>query len=324
MKIIIQTSLILLFLAPVSAQPPDHPKTESDGAQSKESPEPLARPDFEIPGIPLNQNGTVKLDRERKRLLLVAHVCLREGVLEMLVCKKQTKEHEAILTIDADAFVIHTGLLALKAEPGKPVRYEPDYKAPTGTKIDIFLTWKDRRGKLQRMSARKWIRHATRRYYVAPFVELPKDLDLNGQDALKHDPNAGELFWYDTMSAKQRDELLKLSKDKKYRRAIADFYRLSQPRPMNADWVFTGSGFHKDEETGQKYYLAESGDVICVANFASAMIDVALKSSSNGSSSLMFEAATQAIPELGTPVMIELIPRPEPDKTGKKPAGMPE
>ena len=76
---------------------------------------------------------------------------------------------------------------------------------------------------------------------------------------------------------------------------------------MKADWVFAGSGFFTDEETGKKFYLAEDGDLICVANFGGATIDVAMPSSAE-SSELNFEAFTERIPPKGTAVTVELIP----------------
>src|SRR3546814_16205658 len=63
---------------------------------------------------------------------------------------------------------------------------------------------------------------------------------------------------------------ISLSKDENYQAAIKSFSKRSQSRPMNADWVFAGSLFVKDETEGKSVYLAESGDVICVANFQSA------------------------------------------------------
>src|ERR1700685_414495 len=87
--------------------------------------------------IPLNPNRTVLLDREGKRLLVRTRVVLREGMLEMLCCPAQTKEHESILAVDSRAYVIHAGLIALGAKPGTPVQYQPAYKAPTGQPIDI-------------------------------------------------------------------------------------------------------------------------------------------------------------------------------------------
>jgi hypothetical protein len=112
------------------------------------------------------------------------------------------------------------------------------------------------------------------------------------------------------MTAKQKAEFLALSEDKDYRQAIESFFEQSQPREMKANWVFGGSGFFTDEETGKKYYLAEDGDLICVANFSGAMIDVAMASSAENGD-LNFEAYTERIPPKGTEVTVELIPVPE-------------
>ena len=43
---------------------------------------------------------------------------------------------------------------------------------------------------------------------------------------------------------------------------------------LNIDWVFAGSGFWKDEETGKQHYQANGGDFICVSNFPTATLDL--------------------------------------------------
>lgn len=93
-------------------------------------------------------------------------------------------------------------------------------------------------------------------------------------------------------------------------------------KPMELDWVFAGSGFWTDEKTGQKHYQAESGDFICVSNFSTAMLDLPIKST-HQNDGLVFEAFTENIPPLGTPVTIVLKPRlekdakPQSEKDGK-------
>ncbi len=84
-------------------------------------------------------------------------------------------------------------------------------------------------------------------------------------------------------------------------------YERAQSREMEARFVFTGSGFFTDEQTGKQVYRAEDGDLICVANFNSAMIDVA-SASGAGNDSLLFEAFTDRIPPVETEVLIELVP----------------
>ncbi|MFM8174746.1 MAG: YdjY domain-containing protein, partial [Pirellulaceae bacterium] len=76
-------------------------------------------------------------------------------------------------------------------------------------------------------------------------------------------------------------------------------------KTMTYDWVFAGSGFYKDPETGTESYLAEGGDLICVANFPSATMDLAVRSA-DSNSGLVFMANTEAIPEQGTPVRLVL------------------
>ena len=73
-------------------------------------------------------------------------------------------------------------------------------------------------------------------------------------------------------------------------------------------WVFGGSGIWKDEMTGETGYKADSGDFICVSNFETATMDLPI-SSSAAKGDLLYEAFTENIPPLGTPVRLVLLPR---------------
>ncbi len=272
---------------------------------------------------PLNKQGTVLLDLDGKRLLLKTKVCLIEGVLEMFCCVKQTKEHESILSIDSEAYVIHTGLLALGAKPGAPVKFQPEYSPARGTRIRIFCQWTDKDGKPHREPAEKWVRNSSKRFFVELFDDKPVGLNLKEDSELKWDEKNKELYWFGHMSEKQRDSFWAMSKDEKYRKAIKKFFDLTQPRQLDSPWVFAGSGFYVDEATGTKSYLAEGGDVICVANFPSAMLDLAVKSSSEGETNLMWEAWSDRIPPRGTEVLLELVPEFD-EKPADKPAKPPE
>lgn len=276
--------------------------------RAEAKPQPEAQDQSNSKPVPLNKKKTVLLDKEGNRLLLKTKVVLRQGLLEMLLCKKQTKEHESILAIDSKAYVIHTGLLALGLEPGKPVRFSPDYQPPTGPRLKVILNWTDQQGRPHRAAGQRWVRHVTRRYYAEPLKERPDDWMPPEDSELRYDKKNGELVWYGIMKPKQRDALLKLSQSPKYRNAIRSFYKRSQPQQMEAEWVFVGSNFYVNEKTGERFYRAEGGDVICVANFPSALLDVAIPSTSKGTSNLLFEAYTPRIPPLGTKVTIELIP----------------
>ena len=256
---------------------------------------------------PLNKNKTVLLDAKGKRILVESEVVLREGLLEMLVCLKQTKEHESLLSVDTQAQIVHAGLLALGALPGSPVRWQPEFQSATGQQIDIFFTWRDVDGKLHRDPAQSWVRHATRRYYVEKLEDLPNTFRLPDDSELKWDSKHKEILWYGHMTPVQRDAALKLSKDDAFQKAIQSIFKQSQIRPMTEKWVFAGSQFYTDETTGEKFYQAEAGDLICVANFATATMDLSTNSSATNDD-LMFEAFTEHVPPLGTKVTIELIP----------------
>ena len=271
---------------------------------------------------PLNKQGTVLLDVDGKRLLLKTKVCLREGVLEMFCCLKQTKEHESILSIDSEAHAVHAGLLALGAKIGSPVKFQPEYSPAKGTRIRLFCQWTDKGGKPHREPAEKWVRNSSKRFFVEIFDEKPAGLDLKEDSELKWDEKNKELYWFGHMTEKQRDTFLAMSKDAKYRKSIQKFFDRTQPRQLEAPWVFAGSGWFKDESTGKELYLAEGGDLICVANFASAMLDLAVESSASGETNLMWEAWSDRIPPVGTEVLLELVPELD-DKAAGKPAATP-
>jgi hypothetical protein len=260
---------------------------------------------------PLNPTGTVLLDAAGKRVLLKTKVALREGALELFCCLKQTKEHESILTLDAKAFVVHTGLIALKAKPGAPAKYDPEFVPPTGQPLTVHVSWIDSKGATQRVPASSWVRYLTRRFFVET-MEKPADLKIPEKSELRYDNKHKELAWYGPMTDAQKTELLAYSKDKAYKAAIESFHKQGQSREMEAKWVFAGSGYYNNPE-GKKYYLAEDGDLISVSNFAGATIDVAIRSS-NDNGSLLFEAWTERIPPEGTEVTIEISPVEEKSK----------
>lgn len=256
--------------------------------------------------VPLNPQRTVLVDLKDKRLLLKCRVVLREGLLEMLICKAQTKEHESILSVDSDAYLIHAGLLMLGAKPGSPASFDTQFHPPTGQEIDIYFNWTDAEGRPQRANARTWVRHVTRRFYEHPLAKVPSGVPIGKETDLRYDTQNKVLIWYGPMTAEQRDALLKRSPNQEYQAAIKSFYEDSQSREIDAKWVFAGSGFAEYED-GRQAYLAESGDIVCVANFGDALLDVTVESSTSNEG-LLFEPYTERIPELGTEVTVELVP----------------
>jgi len=94
-------------------------------------------------------------------------------------------------------------------------------------------------------------------------------------------------------------------------------------KPMESDFVFSGSGFWTDEETGKRHYQANGGDFICVSNFPTAMLDLPVKSS-QANADLLFHANTEKIPPKGTKVRVVLIPRAERKGPGVEKANEPK
>ncbi|RME25308.1 MAG: hypothetical protein D6800_07740 [Candidatus Zixiibacteriota bacterium] len=188
----------------------------------------------------LDKHSRVWVDRDKKRVVVDGYVALRSGQLEMFACLTGTKEHESVVAVYSKALVVHAGLLAIGAKQGHPVQWEPTFKPPTGSEIQVFVLWKDEQGKKHHTDARQWIRQI-------------------GTDG----------------------------------------------KVLETNWVFAGSSFWKDPDSGKEIYLAESGDLICVSNFSTATLDVPIESS-QVNSGLMFAAFTERIPPQGTPVRLVL------------------
>ena len=92
---------------------------------------------------------------------------------------------------------------------------------------------------------------------------------------------------------------------------------LPTSKSMSHDWVFGGSSFWKDESSGEEYYQAEGGELICLSNFSTATLDLPVNSS-QANAELLFGVFTKNVPKLGTPVQLILRPRLNPPATSDK------
>ncbi len=169
--------------------------------------------------VKLNPEGTVLLDLKGKRVLLKTKVVQREAVLEFFCCLSQTLEHESIVSLDSKAMFIHAALLRIGAKPGKPAQFDPEYKPPTGQKIDIFVQWRDKKeNAASRFGAQDWAQRVTRRFYSVPMEKLPNDLKIPAESELRYDKFAKELLWFGPMTEDQKKRLLAWSKDAAYKK----------------------------------------------------------------------------------------------------------
>jgi hypothetical protein len=193
----------------------------------------------DIKKVPVGQNVVMEVQGSQRRVVFPARVCKREGEMEMLLTRTNKKTHEAVLESDVDAREIHKALLLAGANKGSPVRWLPDYRPPTGTRIRVTLEYESD-GRKFSVPGGSWIRHSKTR------------------------------------------------------------------QPLNSDWVFVGSQFV--DNGGQTVYLANEGDVICVANFETALLDVPFESSKDDAEH-SFEAFTERIPPEDTRVTVILEPQ---------------
>jgi hypothetical protein len=106
-----------------------------------------ARKKVKLPGLVINfQENCVDLE---------ATVCLDEGMLELIACTKETKEHESIVVVHARPMHIHTALLLLGVQSGNPAMRRPIGEGgtrwvdipPRGAPVDVHLVFTNKQGK---------------------------------------------------------------------------------------------------------------------------------------------------------------------------------
>jgi hypothetical protein len=137
-------------MSSAATQPADSPQA----TPKKLAPAPEVSPDW----LRLDKTHEVWLDPKGKRVIVGGTICLREGQLEMFACPKGTKEHESVVSAHSRAHTVHAGLLALGAKEGKPVQFQPEYRAATGVVVDIECVWIDDSGKRQTTKAQQWVK----------------------------------------------------------------------------------------------------------------------------------------------------------------------
>jgi len=107
-----------------------------------------SRKNFKLPGL--------VVDFQKRYVDIEATVCLDEGMLELIACTKETKEHESIVTIAARPMHVHTALLLLGANNGHPaMRRSVSERGtrcvdipPRGDPVDVYLIFRNNEGKV--------------------------------------------------------------------------------------------------------------------------------------------------------------------------------
>lgn len=108
----------------------------------------------------------VRLNLEERAVDVEAEVCLHEGLLELVACTEDSKEHESIVVLKARPLHVHTALLLFGARPGTPaMRKVADGEGgerlipvpPAGDAIDVSLVFPGPDGKPQEHPIRRFI-----------------------------------------------------------------------------------------------------------------------------------------------------------------------
>lgn len=241
----------MLFFA-VTAMAQDLKKNES-GQEKNESPQdPLVKINESLGPLRKLPDGNVWINVKKKMVVIDGQICMRRGPLEMFACSPETKEHESIIQAKAKAFLVHTALLMVGAESGKPVEWDPKYSPASGTRVEVIVHWLDKNGKPTKLRAQ---------------------------------------------------EMIKNVKTKK---------------AMTENWVFAGSEFYTNPNTKKRHYMADGGEMICVSNFTTAMMDLPVQSTQSREG-LIFEAFTEKIPAMKTRVRLVLKPEAQKNKKSASP-----
>ena len=136
----------------------------------------------------LTKTGEVWIDPVRRQVVIGAKVVLDKGPIEVFACPERTKEHEALVATRSLAQDVHTALLAIGLEPGRPVKFDPEYVPAQGPKVSITMRWRDAAGKEQQCRAQEWIRN------TKTGEHLDADWVFAGSILFK-DPNDGSLYY---------------------------------------------------------------------------------------------------------------------------------
>ena len=187
-------AISVAFLAVPGCMPMAEELNKSSKEKTASSQDPAPAP--KAKRVPVGRNVFLEVDGDRRRVRVDSEVCLRQGMLELLLTKKRTKEHEAILAAEIDGRDLHLALTLAGAEAGSPIQFRPKIVAPTGTAIKIFLEY-EAKGKTHRVPAQQWIRSVkTKKDFPSDWVFAGSILTPNPENEKKpyYGANVGDLI----------------------------------------------------------------------------------------------------------------------------------
>jgi hypothetical protein len=186
-------ALVTIILLPACAEQPGNPAPPSE----KPPPAQPQAPTAPVKRADVGKHIVLETQGDTRRVRVAAEVCFREGALEMLLCRKNTKEHESVLNADIDARQLHLALLAAGAKPGSPVKYEPKYTPASGTTIKVTLEYQ-KDGKIVTVPGQDWVRDAKTRKAMTEHWVFAGSVFFPNQDDPKQPPlyaaNGGDVI----------------------------------------------------------------------------------------------------------------------------------
>ncbi len=189
------------------------PETEEAAAPAAPAPKPDKPP--AVRRVEIAPNITLELEGEKRRVVVSASICLQKGALELLMTRKDTKEHEAVLTADIDARMLKQALILAKAEEGSPVKFDPKYVAASGQTIKITVEYLEKNQVIS-LDAKQWVRDAnTKKTLTHDWVFAGSRLIANPLDPMKKIflANDGDLVCVSNFETALFDLPIKSSKD---------------------------------------------------------------------------------------------------------------
>ncbi len=152
---------------PVPTSPPSEARATGDDQTA-------ASQNVKLPGL--------VVDLQKRCVDITGTICLDKGMLELIACTRDSKEHESIVAIQAKPMHIHMGLLLLGVKPGHPAMRRPinEQKTqwvdipPKGDPVDVFLVFKDEAGGMKAHPISD---------FVARIEDHPDEIHAEGDEA---------------------------------------------------------------------------------------------------------------------------------------------
>lgn len=158
-----------------------------------------------VKAIPLD-GGRILIFPDQRRIWMGGRICQNNVAIEYFAVFVGGKDHEAVMTVDANPILLNSALLILELKSGGGVRAAGDLDVPTGDPVRFYVEWKTPDGKIKRVHAEEliWRRQEQTRMRDTPWIytgsrftrdrETRRLLYMAAQDgvmaAVYRDPNA--------------------------------------------------------------------------------------------------------------------------------------